>query len=38
MNIRAQVRLLDGRRLHLHDGPIDIVLEAFGQQADIEKA
>jgi len=38
MNIRAQVRLLDGRRLHLHDGPIDIVLEAFGQQAEIENA
>ncbi|HTR65556.1 MAG TPA: UPF0280 family protein [Terriglobales bacterium] len=30
MNTRAQVRLLpDGRRLHLHDGPIDIVLEAY---------
>jgi len=30
MNARAQIRLLpDGRRLHLHDGPIDIVLEAW---------
>jgi uncharacterized protein len=28
---RAQVRLLpDGRRLHLHDGPIDLIVEAFG--------
>ena len=28
---RAQIRLLaDGRRLHLHDGPIDLIVEAFG--------
>ena len=39
MNTRAQIRLLpDGRRLHLHDGPIDIILEAFGSPAEIEKA
>ena len=39
MNNRAQIRLLpDGRRLHLHDGPIDIVLEAFGAPAEIEAA
>ena len=39
MTTRAQVRLLpDGRRLYLNDGPIDIVLEAFGSSADIEAA
>ena len=39
MNTRAQIRLLpDGGRLHLHDGPIDIVLEAFGARTEIEKA
>lgn len=31
--IRAEVRLLpDGRRLYLHDGPIDVVLEGFGAE------
>jgi uncharacterized protein len=31
MNTRAQIALLaDGRRLHLHDGPIDVIVEAFG--------
>ena len=31
MKGRAQVGLLpDGRRLHLHDGPIDLIVEAFG--------
>jgi ApbE superfamily uncharacterized protein (UPF0280 family) len=35
----AIVRLLpDGRRLHLHDGPIDIVLEAFGDADEIRMA
>jgi ApbE superfamily uncharacterized protein (UPF0280 family) len=39
MNHRAQIRLLpDGRRLHLHDGPIDIVLEAFGEAEEIDQA
>jgi uncharacterized protein len=39
MNARAQIRLLpDGRRLHLNDGPIDIVLEAFGDPREIEIA
>ena len=39
MRERAQVRLLpDGRRLHLHDGPIDIVLEAFGKPSDVQSA
>jgi uncharacterized protein len=37
--MRAQARLLpDGRRLHLHDGPIDIVLEAFGTQDQVNHA
>ena len=32
MKTRAQIRLLDdGRRLHLHDGPIDLIVEAFGE-------
>jgi uncharacterized protein len=36
---RAQIQLLpDGRRLHLHDGPIDIVLEAFGLRREVESA
>lgn len=39
MRERAHIRLLpDGRRLHLHDGPIDIVLEAFGAVREIENA
>jgi uncharacterized protein len=33
--MRAQVTLLlDGRRLHLQDGPIDLILEAFGGAAE----
>ena len=32
-------RLLpDGRRLHLHHGPIDIILEAWGPAAEVEAA
>ena len=39
MNSRAQIRMLaDGRRLHMHDGPIDLVLEAFGDASEIEAA
>ncbi|GAC1510493.1 MAG: UPF0280 family protein [Terriglobales bacterium] len=39
MKPRAQVRLLpDGRRLHLADGPIDIVLQAFGAEDQIQLA
>ncbi len=39
MNPRAQIRLLpDGRRLHLHDGPIDLIVEAFGQTQEVEVA
>ncbi|WP_029031489.1 UPF0280 family protein [Salinarimonas rosea] len=36
---RAAHRILpDGRRLHLHHGPIDIVAEAFGPQAAVAMA
>lgn len=39
MNSRAQIRTLpDGRRLHLHDGPIDVILEAFGEPGEVERA
>jgi ApbE superfamily uncharacterized protein (UPF0280 family) len=39
MRERAQIRLLpDGRRLYLHDGPIEIVLEAFGAPREIDIA
>jgi ApbE superfamily uncharacterized protein (UPF0280 family) len=32
---RAQIRLLpDGRRLHLNDGPIDLIVEAFESQTE----
>jgi uncharacterized protein len=37
--MRAQIRLLpDGRRLHLHDGPIDLIIEAFGKPAQTNAA
>jgi len=37
--VRAQIRLLpDGRRLHLHDGPIDLIIEAFGDADQIDAA
>jgi ApbE superfamily uncharacterized protein (UPF0280 family) len=36
---RAEIRLLpDGRRLYLHDGPIDVILEAFGTTSEIPAA
>lgn len=39
MKTRAQIRMLpDGRRLHLNDGPIDLVLEGFGPASEIEIA
>jgi len=39
MNPRAQIRMLpDGRRLHLHDGPIDLIVEAFGEAREIGQA
>ncbi len=39
MKPRAQIRLLeDSRRLHLHDGPIDLIIEAFGESNEINAA
>ena len=39
MRERAQITVLvDGRRLHLHDGPIDLIAEAFGDQGEVEIA
>jgi ApbE superfamily uncharacterized protein (UPF0280 family) len=39
MKSRAQIRpLADGRRLHLHDGPIDLIVEAFGSPREVEVA
>lgn len=39
MRQRAQIRFLpDGRRLHLHDGPIDLIVEAFGAPDEVNAA
>ena len=39
MNDRAEIRTLpDGRRLHLHDGPIDLIVEAFGEPGEVRVA
>jgi len=39
MRERATIRFLpDGHRLHLNDGPIDLILEADGRQAEIRRA
>jgi len=39
MNSRAQIRMLpDGRRLHLQDGPIDLIVEAFGRPDTVQCA
>jgi ApbE superfamily uncharacterized protein (UPF0280 family) len=39
MRQRAQIGFLpDGRRLHLHDGPIDLIVEAFGPASEISAA
>ena len=39
MKVRAQIRLLhDGRRVHLHDGPIDLIVEAFGPSCAVDAA
>lgn len=36
---RQQARMLpDGRRLHLHDGPIDLIISADGEAADVARA
>jgi ApbE superfamily uncharacterized protein (UPF0280 family) len=37
--VRAQIGLLsDGRRLHLHDGPIDLIIEAFSTPREVDAA
>jgi ApbE superfamily uncharacterized protein (UPF0280 family) len=39
MNRRAQIALLaDGKRLHLQDGPIDLIVEANGSETDVRAA
>jgi uncharacterized protein len=39
MRERAQINLLpDGRRLHLHDGPIDLIVETFGAAPEVNLA
>lgn len=39
MNPRAQIRMLpDGRRLHMNDGPIDLIVEAFGDPEEVRQA
>jgi uncharacterized protein len=39
MNRRPQIALLaDGKRLHLQDGPIDLIVEADGREADVRAA
>src|ERR671937_1670029 len=38
-NERAQIKLLpDRRRLHMHDGPIDLIVECFGARHEVEVA
>ena len=39
MNRLPQIALLsDGKRLHLQDGPIDLIIEANGEQAQVSEA
>jgi uncharacterized protein len=39
MRVRATIRLLpDGRRLHLNDGPIDLIIGADGERTEICRA
>ena len=39
MTRRPQIaRLADGRRLHLQDGPIDLIVEAKGPEAQLRAA
>jgi ApbE superfamily uncharacterized protein (UPF0280 family) len=39
MSGRAQIRMLpDGRRLHMQDGPIDLIVEGFGEAGELEAA
>lgn len=38
MNLRAQSTMLPDGRLHLHDGPIDLIIEAFGPSYEVDTA
>jgi ApbE superfamily uncharacterized protein (UPF0280 family) len=39
MNARLQIsRLADGKRLHLQDGPIDLIIQAFGTRHETGRA
>jgi hypothetical protein len=38
MKNRAQIRMLGDGRLHLHDGPMDLIVGAFGAPAQVERA
>jgi ApbE superfamily uncharacterized protein (UPF0280 family) len=39
MRQRAQIRILpDQRRLHMQDGPIDLIVEAFGAWDEVQRA
>jgi uncharacterized protein len=39
MSGRAKIRMLpDGRRLHMQDGPIDLIVEGFGEAREIKAA
>jgi len=38
MNARAQIIVLPDGRRHFHDGPIDLILEAFGERREVERA
>ena len=38
MREKPQHRRLSDGRLHLNDGPIDLIIEAFGAEAEIERA
>src|SRR5277367_5693724 len=39
MKREPQIRLLaDGRRLHLQDGPIDLIVEAWGTEINVRAA
>jgi len=38
MNTRAQIRVLADGRVHMHDGPIDLIIEAFGVGSEVKRA
>jgi len=38
MKSRAQIRFLRDGRLHLHDGPIDLIVGAFGKSSEVQNS